>query len=180
MDRNTCCLALRKARESLTSNQLVDRLDSCQYACIDSRNLIRRLGMRLYPVGSAAWRRVLIPVAGSLAMGANLKRRAWSNRARSNELDKERLWLPGVPRQLSRSVTLIPGWMRHHDTSLARSATAIEPVFRISAGNNSCLQWSCAETFPGTEAGCIECRPVSRLRFTTESDRQSTFTRSCD
>jgi len=28
-----------------------------------------RLGMRLYPVGSAAWRRVLVPVAGSLAMG---------------------------------------------------------------------------------------------------------------
>jgi len=27
-----------------------------------------RLGMRLYPVGSAAWRRVLVPVAGSLAM----------------------------------------------------------------------------------------------------------------
>src|SRR5258708_33775975 len=25
--------------------------------------------MRLYPMGSAAWRRVLIPVAGSLAMG---------------------------------------------------------------------------------------------------------------
>src|SRR5580704_16055320 len=28
-----------------------------------------RLGLRLYPVGSAAWRRVLIPVAGSLGMG---------------------------------------------------------------------------------------------------------------
>jgi CIC family chloride channel protein len=33
-----------------------------------------RLGMRLYPVGSAAWRRVLIPVAGSLAMGILLYR----------------------------------------------------------------------------------------------------------
>jgi len=33
-----------------------------------------RLGMRLYPVGSAAWRRVLIPVAGSLAMGFLLYR----------------------------------------------------------------------------------------------------------
>ena len=33
-----------------------------------------RLGMRLYPVGSAAWRRVLIPVAGSLAMGVLLYR----------------------------------------------------------------------------------------------------------
>jgi CIC family chloride channel protein len=33
-----------------------------------------RLGMRLYPVGSAAWRRVLLPVAGSLAMGFLLYR----------------------------------------------------------------------------------------------------------
>ena len=31
--------------------------------------LTERLGMRLYPVGSAAWRRVLIPVAGSLGIG---------------------------------------------------------------------------------------------------------------
>ena len=31
--------------------------------------LTERLGMRLYPVGSAAWRRVLVPIAGSLAMG---------------------------------------------------------------------------------------------------------------
>jgi chloride channel protein, CIC family len=31
--------------------------------------LTERLGMRLYPVGSAAWRRVLIPVLGSLGMG---------------------------------------------------------------------------------------------------------------
>ncbi len=31
--------------------------------------LTERLGMRLYPVGSAAWRRVLIPVMGSLDMG---------------------------------------------------------------------------------------------------------------
>src|SRR5258708_6882594 len=31
--------------------------------------LTERLGMRLYPVGSAAWRRVLIPIVGSLAMG---------------------------------------------------------------------------------------------------------------
>ncbi|MGD0830932.1 MAG: chloride channel protein [Terracidiphilus sp.] len=36
--------------------------------------LTERLGMRLYPVGSAAWRRVLIPVAGSLAMGVLLYR----------------------------------------------------------------------------------------------------------
>jgi CIC family chloride channel protein len=36
--------------------------------------LTERLGMRLYPVGSAAWRRVLIPVAGSLAMGFLLYR----------------------------------------------------------------------------------------------------------
>src|SRR5713226_8455785 len=31
--------------------------------------LTERRGMRLYPVGSAAWRRVLIPIVGSLAMG---------------------------------------------------------------------------------------------------------------
>jgi chloride channel protein, CIC family len=31
--------------------------------------LTERLGMRLYPVGSEAWRRVLIPILGSLAMG---------------------------------------------------------------------------------------------------------------
>ncbi|HEX2712929.1 MAG TPA: hypothetical protein VHM88_12080 [Candidatus Acidoferrales bacterium] len=31
--------------------------------------LTERLGMRLYPVGSAAWRQVLIPVLGSLGMG---------------------------------------------------------------------------------------------------------------
>ncbi len=33
-----------------------------------------RLGMRMYPVGSAAWRRVLVPIAGSLAMGFLLYR----------------------------------------------------------------------------------------------------------
>lgn len=31
--------------------------------------LTERLGLRLYPIGSAAWRRVLIPMAGSLGMG---------------------------------------------------------------------------------------------------------------
>lgn len=31
--------------------------------------LTERLGMRMYPVGSAAWRRVLIPVVGSLGIG---------------------------------------------------------------------------------------------------------------
>jgi CIC family chloride channel protein len=36
--------------------------------------LTERLGMRLYPVGSAAWRRVLVPVTGSLAMGVLLYR----------------------------------------------------------------------------------------------------------
>jgi CIC family chloride channel protein len=36
--------------------------------------LTERLGMRLYPVESAAWRRVLVPVAGSLAMGFLLYR----------------------------------------------------------------------------------------------------------
>ena len=36
--------------------------------------LTERVGMRFYPVGSAAWRRVLVPVAGSLAMGYLLYR----------------------------------------------------------------------------------------------------------
>jgi len=36
--------------------------------------LTERLGMRLYPVGCAAWRRVLIPVAGSLGIGYLLSR----------------------------------------------------------------------------------------------------------
>lgn len=36
--------------------------------------LTERLGMRLYPVGSAAWRRVLVPISGSLAMGYLLYR----------------------------------------------------------------------------------------------------------
>jgi CIC family chloride channel protein len=33
-----------------------------------------RLGMRLYPAGEAAWRRLLLPIAGSLAMGYLLYR----------------------------------------------------------------------------------------------------------
>jgi CIC family chloride channel protein len=36
--------------------------------------LTERLGMRLYPVGGAAWRRVLFPVAGSLSIGYLLYR----------------------------------------------------------------------------------------------------------
>ena len=36
--------------------------------------LTERLGMRLYPVGSAAWRRVLIPIGGSLVLGFLLVR----------------------------------------------------------------------------------------------------------
>jgi len=36
--------------------------------------LTERSGMRLYPVGSAAWRRILIPIGGSLAMGYLLYR----------------------------------------------------------------------------------------------------------
>jgi CIC family chloride channel protein len=36
--------------------------------------LTERLGMRIYPVGSPGWRRVLMPVAGSLAMGYLLYR----------------------------------------------------------------------------------------------------------
>ncbi len=36
--------------------------------------LTERLGMRLYPVGSSAWRRVLIPIGGSLVLGFLLVR----------------------------------------------------------------------------------------------------------
>ena len=36
--------------------------------------LTERLGMRLYPVGSAAWRRMLIPIGGSLGIGYLLYR----------------------------------------------------------------------------------------------------------
>ena len=36
--------------------------------------LTERLGLKLYPIGSAAWRRVLIPMAGSLGMGYPLWR----------------------------------------------------------------------------------------------------------
>ncbi|MGA3127328.1 MAG: chloride channel protein [Candidatus Korobacteraceae bacterium] len=36
--------------------------------------LTERLGMRIYPVGSPAWRRIAMPVAGSLAMGYLLYR----------------------------------------------------------------------------------------------------------
>src|ERR1035437_3032601 len=36
--------------------------------------LTERVGIRFYPVGSAAWRRVLVPVAGSLTMGVLLYR----------------------------------------------------------------------------------------------------------
>jgi CIC family chloride channel protein len=36
--------------------------------------LTEHMGMRLYPVGSATWRRVLIPIGGSLAMGFLLAR----------------------------------------------------------------------------------------------------------
>jgi chloride channel protein, CIC family len=36
--------------------------------------ITERVGMRLYPVGSVAWRRVLVPVLGSLSMGYLLSR----------------------------------------------------------------------------------------------------------
>jgi hypothetical protein len=41
----------------------------------------------------------------------DLKRRSWCDRARSDELDELRLWLPGVPGQLAGSVAIIPGWV---------------------------------------------------------------------
>jgi hypothetical protein len=39
---------------------------------------------------------------------ADFKRSAWRDRARSDEIDEKRFWLPGVPGQLSRCVALIP------------------------------------------------------------------------
>src|SRR5215469_2294372 len=36
--------------------------------------LTERLGLRLYPVGSPAWHRVVIPIIGSLSMGYILSR----------------------------------------------------------------------------------------------------------
>lgn len=48
----------------------------------------------------------------------DFERWTWGDRARSNELDEQRFWVPGVPRQVSRRVAFIPGWVRHLDTSL--------------------------------------------------------------
>jgi CIC family chloride channel protein len=59
--------ALREGRVLLFLSILIGALTGV--AVVAFIVLTERLGMRLYPVGSAAWRRVLIPLGGSLAMG---------------------------------------------------------------------------------------------------------------
>jgi CIC family chloride channel protein len=60
-------LALREQQVLLILSILIGALTGL--AVVAFIVLTERLGMRLYPVGSAAWRRVLIPVVGSLGMG---------------------------------------------------------------------------------------------------------------
>src|ERR1700687_1431214 len=59
--------AQREARVRLGLSILIGALTGL--AVVAFILLTERLGMRLYPVGSSAWHRVLIPVAGSLCMG---------------------------------------------------------------------------------------------------------------
>jgi CIC family chloride channel protein len=59
--------AQREERNLLFLSTLIGALTGL--AVVTFILLTERLGTRLYPVGSAAWRRVLIPVAGSLGMG---------------------------------------------------------------------------------------------------------------
>ena len=61
------CFAQRQDRILLFLSILIGALTGL--AVVAFILLTERLGMRLYPVGSAAWRRVLIPVVGSLGMG---------------------------------------------------------------------------------------------------------------
>ena len=60
-------LALREQQVLLILSILIGALTGL--AVVAFIVLTERLGMRLYPVGSAAWHRVLIPVVGSLGMG---------------------------------------------------------------------------------------------------------------
>jgi chloride channel protein, CIC family len=57
----------RPERALLVLSVLIGALTGLAVVCFII--LTERLGMRLYPAGSAAWRRVLVPVAGSLGMG---------------------------------------------------------------------------------------------------------------
>jgi chloride channel protein, CIC family len=59
--------AQREERSLLLLSVLIGALTGL--AVVTFILLTERLGMRLYPVGSAAWRRVLIPMMGSLGMG---------------------------------------------------------------------------------------------------------------
>jgi CIC family chloride channel protein len=68
----TLHFAQREERVLLVLSILIGALTG--FAVVAFILLTERFGMRLYPVGSAAWRRVLIPVGGSLAMGYLLYR----------------------------------------------------------------------------------------------------------
>src|SRR5271170_4357227 len=61
------CFAQRQDRILLLLSILIGALTGL--AVVAFILLTERLGMRLYPVGSAAWHRVLIPAVGSLGMG---------------------------------------------------------------------------------------------------------------
>ena len=60
--------------------------------------LTERLGMRLYPPGEAAWRRLLVPTLGSLAMGYLLYR--YFPDARGSGTPQERRHIAGRHRLL--------------------------------------------------------------------------------
>src|ERR1700726_3887720 len=57
--------------------------------------ITERSGARLYPVGTATWRRILVPVAGSLAMGYLLYRFFPDARGSGVPQTKAALWARG-------------------------------------------------------------------------------------
>src|SRR6202140_71682 len=57
--------------------------------------ITERSGARLYPVGTATWRRILVPVAGSLAMGFLLYRFFPDARGSGVPQTKAALWARG-------------------------------------------------------------------------------------
>src|SRR6267378_370026 len=87
--------------------------------------LTERLGMRLYPVGSAAWRRVLIPVTGSLAMGYLLFRYFPNARGQRSTPDKSgslrRRWRHYFAHGVGK-ILLHFGHARERDPARARRA----------------------------------------------------------
>ena len=83
LDLWTSSVAQREGRILLILSILIGALTGL--AVVAFILLTERLGMRLYPVGSSAWHRVLIPIAGSLFMGylvvSLFSGRAWKRRA---------------------------------------------------------------------------------------------------